>query len=41
VKLTLMAELNVWLVRTKLAIAVVLLALTGVIAVTRGIARLP
>jgi len=41
VKLTLMAELNAWLVRAKLAIAAVLLALAAIIAVARGIARLP
>jgi len=41
VKLTLMIELNVWLVRAKLAMAAVFLALAGIIAVARGIVRLP
>jgi TRAP-type mannitol/chloroaromatic compound transport system permease small subunit len=36
-----MAELNGWLVRAKLAVAAVLLVLTGIIALVRGIARLP
>jgi hypothetical protein len=41
VKITLMAELNGSLVRAKLAVAAELLVLTGIIALVRGIARLP
>jgi hypothetical protein len=40
-ELALMIKLNVWLVRAKLAAAAVFLALAGLIAVVRGIARLP